>query len=623
MSEHKRIHKILVSFALGELSPKAQGEVRKHLFECSECTIELKRLKALLEFSGCIREISVDNRIRQSAKQAILTTVKSGKMKQSSMSNTGLEVIWRTIVKSKIAKLAVAALIVIVVILAFKDGSIDIVSSAFGIDEVIASMQKVEWMHATVTVIGSTNADSNRMENKYNGSQHWQSIHPHRKIDIYSEGSIYFEEEQTLWKYDSDSNTITITYHDGSIPDREKPKNLQDVYLTTVSYFESKGATVEYSTGTYDGCPIQIIKVDHTDENGFDRKMMIKADAQTRLAKEIEIYQKTSKNENSTFFMIFDYPSSGPKDIYEAGAPCDAKVKVIDLRDKPELVEALKPYNKARENLFSDYILITAHKSGLLVSGVEVIYNQGRKQRSERPTVRIPIISGDDDLEAYEKALGDSAESLLEWARDNKGRTLEVGLYDGEYYYHAVKDSFGRWTLHEKIHRPECNPIPFEDLRDVGWPGIPPKVNVKKIENDYSKEHNLIAFEIKSESEIRNGKIFVTAKRAIFYLNPTRDYMSVREEKYYHILSGSLGSTKVIDVHFDPNDIPDEPGWVRCVCEFGQTEKGQWYPKRTEQYSKRSSLNGNVGPLRLSGVCTLIANPVFPEGIFDPEKLLK
>jgi hypothetical protein len=57
----------------------------------------------------------------------------------------------------------------------------------------------------------------------------------------------------------------------------------------------------------------------------------------------------------------------------------------------------------------------------------------------------------------------------------------------------------------------------------------------------------------------------------------------------------------------DPSRIPEEKTrWDREVTEFGQTNAGQWYPKR-------------IGTFRIF----LDTDPEFPEGIFDPKNLPK
>ena len=116
MNKHDKISKLLTASALGELSPEVQAEVKTHLAECHQCSIELKRLQRLLECAGRIRELSPDARICESAKQAIFAAVESEKNQPSPGPNIGLELIWRTIMYSKTMKLAAAAVIAMVVL---------------------------------------------------------------------------------------------------------------------------------------------------------------------------------------------------------------------------------------------------------------------------------------------------------------------------------------------------------------------------------------------------------------------------------------------------------------------------------------------------------------------------
>ena len=116
MNKHDKISSLLVNFALDELSPEAQAEVKAHLTECHQCSSELKRLQTLLECTGHIRKLSPDDRMCESAKQAVFTAVESGKNQPSPRPNTGLELIWRTIMYSRTMKLAAAAVIAMVVL---------------------------------------------------------------------------------------------------------------------------------------------------------------------------------------------------------------------------------------------------------------------------------------------------------------------------------------------------------------------------------------------------------------------------------------------------------------------------------------------------------------------------
>ncbi|TFG47806.1 MAG: zf-HC2 domain-containing protein, partial [Candidatus Brocadiia bacterium] len=94
MNKHDKISKLLVSSALGELSPEAQAEVKTHLTECHQCNSELKRLQRLLECTGRISELSPDDQICESAKQAVFAAVESDKNQPSPGPNAGPERIW-------------------------------------------------------------------------------------------------------------------------------------------------------------------------------------------------------------------------------------------------------------------------------------------------------------------------------------------------------------------------------------------------------------------------------------------------------------------------------------------------------------------------------------------------
>ncbi|MHC4324172.1 MAG: anti-sigma factor family protein, partial [Planctomycetota bacterium] len=106
MDKHDKISKLLSASALGELSPEVQAEVKAHLDECHQCRSELKRLQTLLECTGCISELSPDERMCESAKEAVFAAVESGTNQPSPGPNAGPALIWRTIMYSRTMKYA-------------------------------------------------------------------------------------------------------------------------------------------------------------------------------------------------------------------------------------------------------------------------------------------------------------------------------------------------------------------------------------------------------------------------------------------------------------------------------------------------------------------------------------
>jgi len=118
MSTHEQISELLVDFALRQLSDQQSSEVKAHLTECQQCNSELRRLQAILECAANRRELWADEQVCESAKEALFAVVANRAMKEPTPRLTiRLESIRRTIMKSKIAKLATAAAIIVAAVL--------------------------------------------------------------------------------------------------------------------------------------------------------------------------------------------------------------------------------------------------------------------------------------------------------------------------------------------------------------------------------------------------------------------------------------------------------------------------------------------------------------------------
>jgi hypothetical protein len=252
----------------------------------------------------------------------------SEKKKNSRAPDTQVN-IWRIIMKSRITKITTAAAIILVAMVGLyrHTGSFHGTTAAFATSDVIAAMKQVQWLHATQQMIDTHNVPDDKIE-YWNGRESWQSIDPYRTISIGQSGDITFTELNSKKVYDPKNNTITITFSHSS--EIDPPANMQEAWLNGILSLEKEGAKVEYSDSVYEDRPAKIIKVDYTKESGWHEEITIIADAETHLARKYTVYQKTAEGVRGTILMFIDYPSTGPKDIYEAGAPRDAEVKVIN-----------------------------------------------------------------------------------------------------------------------------------------------------------------------------------------------------------------------------------------------------------------------------------------------------
>lgn len=147
MNTHEKINELLAGFALAELSEQQSSEVKKHLDDCQQCRSELKRLEAVLECAASMGELSADEQGCESAKQALLSAVADEQNKQPTpRPNIRLEFIWRTIMKTRITKLAAAAVIIIAVVLSINlwDKSIP---AAYAFEQTVEANHSVHYIH--------------------------------------------------------------------------------------------------------------------------------------------------------------------------------------------------------------------------------------------------------------------------------------------------------------------------------------------------------------------------------------------------------------------------------------------------------------------------------------------
>ncbi|MHC4315914.1 MAG: zf-HC2 domain-containing protein, partial [Planctomycetota bacterium] len=142
MNTHEQIKELLTDYALSELPEQKSTEIKQHLADCQECRTELKKLEAVLECAESMSKFPADEQLCQSAKESLLEAVADEEKKEPmSRPTIRLDLIWSTIMKSRITKLAAAAVIIIAALI----GIIQITSSGLAIADVI---DKVEGAHA-------------------------------------------------------------------------------------------------------------------------------------------------------------------------------------------------------------------------------------------------------------------------------------------------------------------------------------------------------------------------------------------------------------------------------------------------------------------------------------------
>ena len=210
MNTHKKINEILVGFALGELSEQQESDVKTHLAECRQCSDELKRLEALLECTAQMKELSADNQMCESAKQAIFATIASKEKEPTATASIDLASVWRTIMKSRITKVAAAAVVIIAVMLGlhYYAGPIGVTSVAWA--ELVERVERSHDEYMKKLLSAAEEKDTEKIEFYADLlSEFWQNLgwlaetelHPERRDRIFADIAIakahYDESEES------------------------------------------------------------------------------------------------------------------------------------------------------------------------------------------------------------------------------------------------------------------------------------------------------------------------------------------------------------------------------------------------------------------------------------------
>jgi len=436
--------------------------------------------------------------------------------------------IWRIIITSKVTKLAAAAVILIAAIISlhYYTGSIKLTAPAFG--EVIKNMQQMKWIYFF-------------KEDLQEGTikeQVWAC--PEAQILIltgvgYNRSAVLLLDCKTNRKYlyDAQKRTITVSYMEQDYAGMYRmyvssPLHLMDDIIEKRIREE---AYIMHGKARYNGRDAIIYRFDVSLGKGVVEQSQWVVDAQSHLPIINEVARVTADGKvRRSYRFAFDYPESGPEDIYALGVPRDAKV--IDKTPKPDVEEILKTYHSYKDKTLKRYIaIISVHNKPVYIE-----YSDEAHKRVERYELAINGWEWQEKKSVYQSQMGDTFDSVYSWLKStNVMHLTSVELYDGIFCYKIDASDM-------RDSKPPSRGREFSlpgYLVNLGWPRIEFEGNI--VEDDYSRA---------------NGLICIEQKYNRYYIAPNRGYICQR------IMS--MTDTKA----------------RRDVVEFGQTDSGHWYPRK-------------------------------------------
>lgn len=554
------------------------------------------------------------DRILTDAEAVLLKSTKNG----SKVSRPDLS-IWRIIMKSKITKLAAAAVIIIAVMIGVNQfgGSIDLSTIAFA--EISEAMKKVPWMHM-----------ANRgFDEKIEGPVELL-IGFEAKIAVSkdSKGKITLLNigEHKSYEYDPENRSITIDY----AYEDDFPLNLS----SPVSLLESmhkmlkeQGAQIITRETKYNGqrAQVQEISLSSVGQNNESHilRLYIQPDSKLLFAAQVE---GTDSNGNIIMDgeITFSYPQTGPADIYDLGVPHDAEI--ISKLPKEDYQTIWDNYRQSRDKATKEYIAVITHANqslGDIITMIDVDYKSNQNHRLERHSVFNTGEQLDKFWPKYKEQLGDSFNSLLAWTNIHYNNTghISVYLYDGQYDYSTARDDKGNWGKLRKSYSPNSNHMPIIYLERLGWPHIYKTGNI--IEDDYAKENNLICIERLQQGLVHSGDVSPPG-RFLYYLDPQKDYICRRKVTEWRPDAQWQEDKNWLN-GVEPEKIRDGSIVVEDITEVIQTADGHWYPKVIVVKQSGTSKDYKEAPLRITTIKSIYlrSSGKFPDGIFDQENLPK
>lgn len=426
--------------------------------------------------------------------------------------------ITQTIVKSKITKLAAAAVVITAVVAGLHHyaGPIDFAAPAFG--DVIKNMQQMKWIYffkedlqeGTIKQQIWACPDAQILIGK--GDNRWVVL-----LDCKANRKCV---------YDAQERSITVSYMEEDYAGMYRmyvssPLRLMDEIIDRHTREE---AYITRGKARYNGKDAVVYRFEiPLSENVVEQSQWV-VDAQTHLPIINEVVRvKADGSVQRSHRFAFDYPETGPQSIYDLGVPRSATI--IDKAPKPDVEEILKTYHNYKDKTLKRYIaIISVHNKPEYIE-----YSDEAHRRVERYDLTINGSDWTRRRDFYLQQMGDTFDSVFRWLKNTDVMCCAgIELHDGIFYYEI---DAGDTRDGKPPSRGREYSLPGH-LVHLGWPRIEFEGNI--VENNYSRE---------------NGLICIEQEYNRYYIDPNRDYICQR--------SGN-----------------------REVVEFGRTDSGHWYPRK-------------------------------------------
>jgi len=560
-----------------------------------------EKIKKLFAKSDITVNSRVDDRIINDA----LTAFDKPEKTQSVSSEPN---IWRIIMKSRITKLAAAAVIIIVVLIGISEfgGSIDGASQVFA--SMLEEMQEVPWVHAIVEV-----------DQPKGLVESWVSFELSIVILKELDGTVRYVNfsQEVQHVYSPEKNRITIS----TVPDTFNhmgPTTAFEMIGFIMDKQETSGAKITREKTVQDGIPVEIIHAvsdvqDVVVIRGIERNLPISVEYK---ALDNEPNQINGK-------MRLEYPEQGPGNIYAVGVPKDADV--VDTRPKGSLKDLTKEIQRRFDKGFGDYIAVVLESSGSredpnnpsYPNMVLVMRRSGQFCRLDRYLAINTSLRKDNKTKSLYESIKDIwANPTIKQIFESEDEEALIGqvLFNGKY---TISISQIRGKVHRSKWRGDFSRLSTDLLPAIVWTN--PFILTMGNENEEKRIESLpvdpnhaqlIGFRVRTTAKDKNkdyGQYNQPREGTDdYWFDPARDYILLE--------------------HTSRKEVGQKSGFPfsrSVVTAVAQTSDGRWYPKVIRTLYIRVSRNGEKQRRAREKRILLDTKPTFKQGIFDESSLLE
>jgi hypothetical protein len=545
--------------------------------------------------------------------KAVLEKMKEIYLQQSKAESKPVKLsIWSIIMKSKITKLAAAAVLIIGVLFINSRNGGFIDGSSLALGQTIEKMKEMPWIHFKTTTI----------ENDENITESWFGLESKTFASKqYMESKLLFmnSKENTEYTYKENDGVIYYSKIDSRVRDDDYvPDSAFEPVKEMMNYINKYAFKITRKTTTLENREVEIIAAAGIadEENIFDKleltrdirenlllrvKMDYKDVPEYQLSKMPEEVRKQWINSRKDTITTFDYPETGPGSIYELGVPANAKIITSTIPE--EIQEIILKLNSLRETSLTRYvaIAISGDSDNLPTSSeglrnaaffspndksiyitwrrgdLERRFSQGYFQASEILPTREDILN---NIESWAEKINPVREYIYRNNGENQFRQYYFEL-NGNTVLQNEK-TISKFLIYEAD----------ESIIENCWPKItvPRQVAMKwSLEYLNGKDNDQLIV-ISRQLDTVIGK---------WYINPGKNFICQKYERYNS--DGTITNCKEI-------------------LEYAATESGQIYPRKI-QMTKYNQKNNQLVQEVATKIIYLKENPEYPDWIFDPKSL--